>query len=303
MSFSAILSPHSLVWPISPFREFGAYEALWTEKRASFRWLAERFARHPGSLPSDFVPEADALRHAETARDILRRAGATQFGIRVHGAGEYPENLRGAEHPVALLYFQGWWDLVESKSVAVVGTREPSEEGKARARKLIQQLVQDNCTIVSGLAKGIDTVAHETAIRAGGRTIAVIGTPLHLRYPRENARLQAEIAAKHLVLSQVPVIRYLQAPDPTANRFFFIERNITMSALTAATLIVEAGETSGTLVQARHALKQGKKLFILDSNFKNPDLTWPAKFARQGAIRVRDFDDIREHLGHPALQD
>src|SRR5687767_5140391 len=123
MSFAATLeSPNSLVRPISPYREFGAYEALWTEKPASFRWIAQKFAERPGSLPSDFVPEDEALRYAEIARSILAKAGVTQFGIRVHGAGEYPEKLRSAEYPVELLYFRGWWDLVESKSIAVVGT-------------------------------------------------------------------------------------------------------------------------------------------------------------------------------------
>jgi DNA processing protein len=169
-------------------------------------------------------------------------------------------------------------------------------------RKLVKRLVEDNFTVVSGLAKGIDTEAHRTALQHGGRTIAVIGTPLNLRYPKENSHLQDEIAEKHLVISQVPVVRYQQTPNPTVNRFFFVERNITMAALTQATIIVEAGETSGTLVQARHALRQGRKLFILESNFKNPALSWPAKFEEQGAIRVREYEDIREHLADPTLQ-
>lgn len=299
MSFAATLeSPNSLERPVSPYREFGAYEALWTERQASFRSIAERFQAHPGALPSDFVPVEDALRYAELARKILGDAGVTQFGVRVHGAGEYPEKLRTAEYPVELLYFQGWWDLVESRSVAVVGTRNPSEEGKKRARKLVRQLVEDDFTIVSGLAKGIDTVVHTTAMKEGGRTIAVLGTPIHMKYPKENAALQDRIAKDYLLISQVPVVRYQQTPNPTANRFFFVERNITMSALTLGTIIIEAGETSGTLVQAKHALKQGKKLFILENNFKNPALSWPAKFEELGAVRVRDYEDIRDHLAN-----
>lgn len=303
MGAAAVLeNPNSLTRPISPFRELGAYEALWTESKVSFRTIAERFAQRPGSVPSDFVPESDALHYAVKVREILARAGVEKFGVRVHGAGDYPERLRNAVHPVELLYFQGWWDLAESPSVAVVGTREPSEEGRARARKLVKHLVEDNFTVVAGLAKGIDTEVHRTAIELDGRTIAVLGTPLNLRYPRENRELQELLAGHHLVISQVPVVRYQQTPNPTANRYFFIERNITMAALTQATVIVEAGETSGTLVQARHALKQGRKLFILDSNFKNPALTWPAKFEEQGAIRVREYEDIREHLAGTSLQ-
>lgn len=304
MSFAAVLEEtSSLARPISPYREFGAYEALWTEKLASFRQIAEKFNEHPGSLPSDFVPEAAARSHAETARQILVRAGVNHFGVIVHGAGEYPEKLRAADYPVEVVYFQGWWDLIDSKSVAVVGTREPSEEGRARARKLVRHLVEDDFTVVSGLARGIDTEVHKTTIDACGRTIAVIGTPLNLRYPKENAELQEKIAHEHLLVSQVPILRYQTAKNPTSNRFFFVERNITMSALTLATIIIEAGETSGTLVQARHALKQGKKLFILDSNFNNPTLTWPAKFEELGAIRVRDYEDIRNHLAPTSLKD
>jgi len=303
MGSTAVLeNPNSLTRPISPFRELGAYEALWAEDKTSFRTIAERFGKRPGAVPSDFVQAEEALRYAVKVRDILAHAGVERFGVRVHGAGDYPERLRNAEYPVELLYFQGWWDLAESPSVAVVGTREPSDEGRARARKLVKRLVQDNFTVVSGLAKGIDTEVHRTTIEVGGRTIAVIGTPLNLRYPKENSQLQEQLAEKHLVISQVPVVRYQQTPNPTANRFFFVERNITMAALTQATVIIEAGETSGTLVQARHALKQGRKLFILDSNFQNPALSWPAKFQEQGAIRVREYEDIREHLADPILQ-
>lgn len=252
-------------------------------------------------MPSDFVREDEAARNARRTQQALHDAGVSHFGIRVHRAGDYPELLRVAEHPVELLYFQGWWDLIDSPSVAIVGTREPSAEGKARARKLVKHFVQENFTVVSGLAKGIDTTVHTTALEEGGRTIAVIGTPLNVRYPKENSSLQETIASEHLLISQVPVIRYFEVSNLTANRFFFVERNITMSALTRATVIVEAGETSGTLVQAKHALKQGKKLFILESNFQNSGLSWPSKFEALGAIRVKDFDDIRKHLASPAL--
>src|SRR5215470_8494536 len=122
MGFAATLEETgSLARPISPYREFGAYEALWTEKPASFKWIAEKFSEHPGALPSDFVPEPAALKYAQTARDILAHAGVSHFGIIIHGTGEYPEKLQGAEYPVELVYFQGWWDLIDSNSVAVVG--------------------------------------------------------------------------------------------------------------------------------------------------------------------------------------
>ncbi|MCP5348410.1 MAG: DNA-processing protein DprA [Gammaproteobacteria bacterium] len=276
---------------ISPFRELGAYETLWKDSKANFKTIAEKFADKPGAVPSDFVSHEEADTNAEYVFEKLH-AGVTKFGVRVHGAAEYPEKLRDARHPIELLYYQGWWDLVNSKSVAVVGTRNPTEEGQARTRKLVKALVADDYTIVSGLAKGVDTITHTTAMEQGGRTIAVIGTPLSHTYPKDNIDLQKEIANNFLLISQVPVIRY-ESQDYRYNRLFFPERNKTMSALTEATIIVEAGETSGTLIQARAALEQGRKLFILDSCFKNKNLTWPARFAEKGAIRVRDYDDIR----------
>lgn len=280
---------------ISPLKELGAYEALWDQPDATFKSLSEKFAESPGAVPSDFVPDRKATEYAAFVQRRFVQADVRRFGVRVHGAGEYPQKLRDAMYPVELLYYQGWWDLVESRSVAVVGTRKPTREGLARTRKLVRALVENHFTIVSGLAAGVDTAVHETAIEASGRTIAVIGTPLSHTYPRDNEALQRRIADEFLVISQVPLRRY-ESQDYRLNRLFFPERNITMSALTEATIIVEAGETSGTLIQARAALQQGRKLFILDNCFRNNRLTWPQKFAEKGAIRVVDYDDIRQHL-------
>lgn len=280
---------------ISPLQELGAYEALWDEPKTTFKTLSEKFAARPGAVPSDFVPTKKAHEFAAFVQEKFRSAEITRFGVRVHGAGDYPEKLRDAAHPIELLYYQGWWDLAESRCVAVVGTRKPTPEGITRTRQLVRKLVKDNFTVVSGLAAGVDTTVHETAIGCDGRTIAVIGTPLSHAYPRENAELQRRIAREFLLISQVPVRRY-EAQDYRMNRLFFPERNVTMSALTEATIIVEAGDTSGTLIQARAALQQGRKLFILDSCFRNPSISWPRKFADKGAIRVMDYDDIRQHL-------
>lgn len=282
---------------VSPFHELGAYEALWDEQRASFKTIADMFAKQTGALPSDFVERSRAASYANDVHAMLRSAGVEHYGIRIHGAGDYPERLRVADHPIELLYYQGWWDLVNSpRSVAVVGTRSPSDDGLARTRRLVKSLLGDEFTIVSGLAAGVDTAAHTSAIENGGRTIAVLGTPLSRAYPALNAKLQREIARNHLLISQVPVKRYSNQKNPVANNFFFPERNITMSALTQATIIVEAGETSGTLIQARHALKQGRMVFILESNFRKAELKWPHTFEERGAIRVADYDDIRRHL-------
>jgi len=292
---------------VSPMREMGAYEWLWQQDdgpvKPSFKAVAQLFRDNPGALPSDLVDPDDAIACARKVLSRFEKSGVGSFSVRMHGIGDYQEKLRDAENPLEFLYYQGNWDLAYSpRRVAIVGTRSPTDEGIRRARKLTALLVKENYTIVSGLAKGIDTIAHGTAIAHGGGTIAVIGTPLDHAYPKENAELQRQIAREHLLISQVPVLLYARRSWQW-NRLFFPERNVTMSALSHATVIVEAGDTSGTLIQARAALAQKRLLFILDSNFRNPKLKWPHKYEEKGAIRVQDFDDIKERLQDETLGD
>jgi DNA processing protein len=282
--------------PISPLKELGAYEALWLEQGATFKRIAERFAADPEALPSDFVPHHLAISCAHEVLRDLKAADVSQFGVRIHHAGDYPAKLRDARHPIEVLYYQGEWEISETRCVAVVGSRQSSAEGEQRAARIARELAGRGFTVVSGLAKGIDAAALRAAISVGGRVAAVIGTPLGIHYPAENRDLQNEIARNHLLISQVPVLRYSRQ-NVRQNRLFFPERNITMSALTEGTIIVEAGETSGTLTQARAAIHQGRKLFILDSCFRRADITWPARFENEGAIRVRDPEDIWSALG------
>jgi DNA processing protein len=281
---------------ISPLREIAAYESLWTNRKASFKSLSELFASQPGSRPSDFV-------NSETIEEILPQVKSLvldserdyNVNLLINSTFDYPNRLSDAKEPVQVLYYSGNIDYLNTRSVAIVGSRKPSDDGLRRAARLAALLVNDDFTIVSGLAQGIDTMAHKTAINAKGRTIAVIGTPLNEVYPKENASLQNIIARNHLLISQVPFVRYTQQGFQ-GNRLFFPERNKTMSALTEATIIIEAGETSGTLIQARAAIQQNRKLFILESCFQNKKITWPEKYEKLGAIRVREYSDITDAL-------
>ena len=282
--------------PISPTREMAAYEALWSNKTATFKTIADCFRSSPGAIPSELVTETEINATLSRVLDQFERTNIHDYGIRVHGSEDYPERLRDAAHPVELLYYRGWWDLIDApKRIAIVGSRNVSEDGIRRTQRLVRLLVHDGFTIVSGLAKGVDTAAHTTAIENGGNTIAVIGTPITEYYPPENKELQDLIAEKYLLISQVPIWRYANQ-DYRSNRLFFPERNATMSAVAQATVIVEASDTSGTLAQARAALQQGRKLFILDNCFRDPKLTWPARFQEKGAIRVTDIEDIKTAL-------
>jgi DNA processing protein len=188
------------------------------------------------------------------------------------------------------LYVAGDTDLLGLvPRVAMVGTRKPSRDGCRRAERLARELVQRDVVVVSGLARGVDTVAHQTALDTGGRTIAVLGTPLDVAYPRENAALQARIMAEHLVLTQF-------GPGHPVGRSNFPRRNRTMALLTHATVIVEAGEGSGTLSQGWEALRLGRSLFILNSLAETPGLAWPAEMVKYGAQVLTDVDQLIEVL-------
>ncbi|HIK17832.1 MAG TPA: DNA-protecting protein DprA [Leptolyngbyaceae cyanobacterium M33_DOE_097] len=280
---------------ISPAEEIAAYEAIWTHY-STFPKVAELFRRYKHALPSK-VAAAIGIPAAEIAR--IKQAVAAllpyhKFSALFYEDFEYPERLKDARHPVEVLYYRGALDLLSSRSIAVVGARKASENGIRRARKLARFLVENDFTVMSGLAEGIDTAAHTATLEAKGRTIAVIGTALNEVYPRANYDLQKEIARNYLLISQVPFYLYSQQ-DYRRNRFFFPERNKTMSALSEATVIVEASESSGSLTQAEAAIQQKRKLFILDSCFK-PGLDWPEKFLAKGAIRLVDGSEILEHL-------
>jgi DNA processing protein len=128
---ASAVRPDLLARAISPRRELGAYEALWAKEGTWFKSIADDFRAHQDAVPSDFVSEADIEKYARLALGAIRAAGIQHFGVRIHGAGEYPQKLRDAEHPVELLYFQGLWDLVNTRCVAVVGARSQRRGSRA----------------------------------------------------------------------------------------------------------------------------------------------------------------------------
>lgn len=177
--------------------------------------------------------------------------------------------------------------------VAVVGTRKPSADGVRRARKLVAALVQADAIVVSGLAEGIDTVAHTHTITLAGRTVAVLGTPLDQSFPATNRALQRQLAAEHLVVSEF-------APGRPSARGNFPRRNRTMALLSDATVIIEAGEGSGTISQGWEALRLGRPLFLLRSLVES-SLAWPREMVQYGAFELRQAEDLLSVL--PRTQD
>lgn len=175
--------------------------------------------------------------------------------------------------------------------VAIVGSRGATEGGMTAAQNIARTLSKEKVVIVSGLAKGIDTAAHKAAIEEGGRTVAVLGTPLDHVYPKENFLLQKEIIANHLAISQFPIGHLTKPKD-------FVLRNRTMALVSNASVIVEAGETSGSLHQGWEALRLGRPLFIWKAILSS-SLGWPKLMMRYGAMVLTDPKEIMEVLPSP----
>ena len=179
------------------------------------------------------------------------------------------------------LYVAGDTSLVTTRArVSIVGSRRASDIGLRRAGKLARLLVSRNIVVVSGLAEGIDTAAHTAAIEAQGRTIAVLGTALDKSFPAQNEMLQARIMQEHLAVSQF-------APGSNGNRRSFPMRNRTRALISDATVIVEAGETSGTIHQGWEALRLGRSLYILES-LADAGHKWVREMQRYGALTLSD---------------
>lgn len=191
----------------------------------------------------------------------------------------YFDNLNSYEqkHAPKALFSEGDIQLLlEGKRVSVVGSRKASELGLIRARCITEALVKQNIIVVSGLAEGVDTIAHRTAIELGGKTIAVLGTPLEEAYPKSNKNLLNEIKANHLAISQF-------ASGSRVYQSNFPQRNRTMALISDATIIVEAGENSGTIHQGWEAIRLNRLLFIMENVLENPSLTWPKEMIKYGA--------------------
>lgn len=176
-----------------------------------------------------------------------------------------------------------------SPRVAIIGSRKASPKGLSTATHIASVLSKRGVVVVSGLAEGIDTTAHETAIEEGGRTVAVLGTPLNRVYPQKNSQLQQEIMTNHLVISQFPIGTPIQPKN-------FVMRNRTMALISNASIIVEAGETSGSLHQGWEALRLGRPLFIWKSIVSNSSLNWPKRMMRFGALELTDLKHVLEVL-------
>ncbi len=286
-------------------KEILAYETLWALENHKESWIKESalkkwFKSCTPSETLDEMPQQNGLFSSTNSDEIKSEVeqfldqsndgSSTTFSVVVNKDSRYPKNLKN-EYPIGLFYYKGDLDILGTSCVSIVGARKASQDGLENARHLAKALTAENYTIVSGLAAGIDTAAHWSAIENEGKTIGVIGTPIDQYYPKENRALQDKIAEKFLLISQVPFYKFAHE-NFNFRRFHFLRRNKIMASISKATIIAEASGSSGSLDQAKECLRQKKKLFILDSCFKNPENKWPFDYEKRGAIRVRETAEI-----------
>ncbi|MDP3047798.1 MAG: DNA-processing protein DprA [Chloroflexota bacterium] len=202
---------------------------------------------------------------------------------------DYPRQLKNIHSPPPLIYVQGKLAPQDEIAVAVVGTRRLTVYGRECTMQLAGELGRHSITVVSGLAKGVDTMAHRGALEAGGRTIAVLGTGLDVVYPPENARLADEIAQRGALITDYPL-----GTQPEAGNF--PPRNRLISGLSLGVVIVEAGDKSGALITCDYALEQGREVFAVPGNITSRMSVGTNRLIQQGAKLVTRVEDIVEEL-------
>lgn len=226
-----------------------------------------------------YKPQAQEIRKD---MDLLKHLGAeliTRWGV------NYPSNLKDIYDPPAILFVRGSLLPEDSKAIAMVGTRNPTRYGVEFARSITRDLVRSSFTVISGLARGIDTVCHQTALKEGGRSIAVIGCGLDVVYPKENESLIEQLAEHGAVISE-----FRPGISPLKTNFF--RRNRIVSGLSKAVVVVQAAKKSGSLITAFHALDQNRDVFAVPGDITNERSRGPHFLIKQGAGLVESVEDI-----------
>ena len=259
--------------------------------------LIDRF-RSPQRIFRASVSELeDAGLHGGVARSIasgcsfedaaaqqlkLRQTGTTLVSL---GDATYPHPLRDIFDPPVTLFARGNIALLQDLTIGVVGTRRPTPYGMAASERLSADLAQAGLTIVSGMARGIDTAAHRGALSVNGKTIAVLGCGVDIVYPSENRRLATEIAAKGLIVSEFPM-------GSVAFPQNFPIRNRIISGMSSGLLVVEGAQYSGSAITAKLALDQGREVFAVPGNITSKMSWGPNLLIKQGAKLIQDWNDV-----------
>lgn len=276
----------SLISGIGPVR--------FNQLQTHFHDLAEAWAAGPkelkqAGLDSGTVQSIITSRpgiSVEAEMDKLDRAGVQAITA---NSPDYPKRLKEVYDFPPVLYVKGALSSQDDWTISVVGTRRATNYGRQVTAEITSDLVRNNVTIASGLARGIDTVAHHSALAAGGRTLAVFACGLDIIYPPENAALAKRITSQGALVSEYP-LGTKPRPD------YFPRRNRIMSGLSLGVLVVEAGETSGATITANLALEQNREVFAIPGSILSPASLGTNKLIQEGAKLVRNYKDILQEL-------
>lgn len=208
---------------------------------------------------------------------------------------DYPALLREIPDPPVALYVRGTLDAADSRAVAIVGSRQATDYGKRVAERFARELVEAGFTVVSGLARGLDTAAHYGAVRAGGRTLACLGCGVDVAYPYENRGLAEKITASGALLSEYP----MTAPP---DAWHFPSRNRIVSGLSLGVVVIEAPIKSGALITVECALDQNREVFAVPGSIENPRSRGPHALIKDGAKLVESVEDVLAELRSGPVQ-
>ena len=239
-----------------------------------------------GGAVAQSIASGVSFEDAAAQREKMLEAGAELIAI---GDARYPQPLREIFDPPIVLFARGRTELLHSIMLGVVGTRRPTPYGLAVAERISADLAHAGLTIVSGMARGIDTASHKGALGAGGDTVAVLGCGVDVVYPSENRKLAAEIAAKGLIVSEFPM-------GATAFPQNFPIRNRIISGMSVGVLVVEGAQYSGSAITAKLAMDQGREVFAVPGNITSKQSWGPNLLIKQGARLIQDWNDVISEL-------
>ncbi|MCX6704678.1 MAG: DNA-processing protein DprA [Candidatus Woesebacteria bacterium] len=259
-------------------------------KKAKIIWECSKEELIETGLPEEKVFAFDDFRKNFDIEKYFKRLSDLKIGVVTVLDKDYPRSLKGLDGAPSVLYHKGTLNSLEANSVAIVGSRQMTSYGKEVTEKFSGELAGFGVTIISGLARGVDTFAHRACLAAGGMTVAVLGNGLDSIYPPENVGLaQAIIKAKGALISEYP-LGYPALPEN------FASRNRIISGLSSAIIVIEGAEKSGTLLTAAHAAEQGKTVFAVPGQITSPLSRAPLFLLKNGAKIATETKDILDEL-------
>lgn len=261
-------------------KRYGSWENIW--KSNNYEFVREELKTRLKTIP--LIQERKRKLDPEKVWEKMKKQG---IELIMEEEENYPLSLKEIFNPPFGIYKLGEFD--DKPKIAIVGTRKLTEYGKRATKKLAGEISQSGMTIISGLASGVDTIAHQSAIEQGAKTIAVLGSGINQIFPPENVGLAKKISNQGCLISEYP-------PETIPARHQFPARNRIVSALSIGVLIVEAPERSGALITANIAIDQNKEIFALPGSIFNQKSIGPNDLIKQGAKLVSSVDDILEEL-------